>query len=207
MEGRKKKGLRYNCDSKWQYGHKCQNPKLFLLESVEVLEKNTNLEGEREDMMEFSYSEEMPEISLHAITGRQHPKTMRLVGWIGTQRLVILVDSGTTHNFVDSSVCKKVNLSICREQRIKVRVANGEEVISEGKCTSLRLKVQLKEFCFVAEAYVIVLAGCDMVLGIQWLVTLGSLTWNFKALTMEFTIAREVILLQGLVAPHLWEEA
>jgi hypothetical protein len=35
MEERRKKGLCYNCDSKWQFGHKCQTPKLFLIDSVE----------------------------------------------------------------------------------------------------------------------------------------------------------------------------
>ena len=50
------------------------------------------------------------------------------------------------------------------------------------------------------------LAGCDMVLGIQWSVILGSITWNFKVLTMEFTIAEKTILLQDLVARNLWEE-
>jgi hypothetical protein len=29
---------------------------------------------------------------------------------------------------------------------------------------------------------------------------------NFKVLTIEFTIAEKTILLQGLVAPNLWEE-
>ncbi|XP_059456454.1 uncharacterized protein LOC132186493 [Corylus avellana] len=205
MEDRRRKGLCYNCDAKWQYGHKCQNPKLFLLEGLDELEVLPNMEMEKEDLMEVSYAEENPETSLHAITGSQHPKTMRLVGWIGTLKIMILVDSGSTHNFVDSSICKKISMSICREQRIKVKVANGEEILSEGKCTNLT--VQLKEFSFLTEAFVIMLAGCDMVLGIQWLVTLGSITWNFKDLTMEFTLGQKVILLQGLVAPQLWEEA
>jgi hypothetical protein len=51
------------------------------------------------------------------------------------------------------------------------------------------------------------LAGCDIVLGIQWLVSLGSIIWNFKVLTMEFTIANHTFLLQGLIAPYLWEES
>ena len=52
----------------------------------------------------------------------------------------------------------------------------------------------------------ILLVGCDMVFGIQWLVSLGSIIWNFKALTMKFTIANKIVLLQGLMAPYLWEE-
>jgi hypothetical protein len=80
MEDRRKKGLCYNCDAKWKYGHKCQNPKLFLLEGLEELEDNPTLETENEDLMDFSYDEEKPEISLHAITGSNHPNTMRLIG-------------------------------------------------------------------------------------------------------------------------------
>jgi hypothetical protein len=53
----------------------------------------------------------------------------------------------------------------------------------------------------------IILAGCDMMLGIQWLVTLGPIIWNFKVLTMEFTMARQSFLLQGLIAHFLWEES
>ena len=65
---------------------------------------------------------------------------------------MVLIDSGSTHNFLDSSVCKKTNVSVCTDQRIKVNIANGGELISEGKYTDVR--VQLQEFFFLNEAYV-----------------------------------------------------
>jgi hypothetical protein len=60
--------------------------------------------------MEFTYDEVLPEISLHAITKSLHPKTMRVLGWIGGQKVVVLIDSGSTHNFVDTLVCKRAHL-------------------------------------------------------------------------------------------------
>ena len=64
-----------------------------------------------------------------------------------------------------------------------MRLANGELVVSEGNC--LKVLVQLSGFSFLTDTQVFFLAGCDMVLGIQCLVTLGSITWDFRALTMD----------------------
>ena len=36
MEERRKQGLCYNCDEKWQMGHKCKGAKLFLLEEISM---------------------------------------------------------------------------------------------------------------------------------------------------------------------------
>ena len=41
MEERRKQELCYNCDEKWQMGHKCKGAKLFLLEEVMDLEPKT----------------------------------------------------------------------------------------------------------------------------------------------------------------------
>jgi hypothetical protein len=65
--------------------------------------------------MEFTYDENFPEISLYAIIGSLHPKTMRIEGWIGSQKVLILIDSGSTHNFADTSICKKAHLLIQKE--------------------------------------------------------------------------------------------
>jgi hypothetical protein len=47
------------------------------------------------------------EISIHAISGIPTPNTMRIIGTIQQQRVVILVDLGSTHNFLDPSVVKR----------------------------------------------------------------------------------------------------
>jgi predicted aspartyl protease len=111
-----------------------------------MLEENPTLESENEDLMDINMEEENPEISLHAITGINHPNAMRLIGWIENHKIIMLVDSGSTHNFLDSSMGRKLKVSISKEQRIRVKVANGEEVMSEGKC--MQLKVQLHNFFF-----------------------------------------------------------
>lgn len=45
MQEKRDKGLCYNCDEKYHIGHKCNRPKLFLLEGVEI-------EGEHEEVEE-----------------------------------------------------------------------------------------------------------------------------------------------------------
>jgi hypothetical protein len=92
---------------------------------------------EGEDLVEFSYDEVLPEISLHAITSSLHPKTILLLGKIGLQKIVILVDSGSTHNFVASAICSKTHLLVQKGKRIRVRVANGEVVESKGKLVNV----------------------------------------------------------------------
>ena len=46
--------------------------------------------------------------------------------------------------------------------------------------------------------FLISLGSCDVVLGIQWLSTLGTIKWNFKHLTMEFKFQGQNHILRGL---------
>ena len=46
------------------------------------------------------------------------------------------------------------------------------------------------------------LGGCDIVLGTQWLSTLGVISWNFKKLLMGFMFKGRQILLQGIKATN-----
>lgn len=53
--------------------------------------------------------------------------------------------------------------------------------------------IQGVEFCI--NFHVLALGGCDVVLGTQWLSTLGEIQWNFKLLTMSFWYRNKQVLL------------
>lgn len=90
------------------------------------------------------------------------------------------------------------------EQQLGVTVVNGERVKSEGKCKDVSIKLQCNEFTM--EAYVLVLRGCDVVLGVQWLSTLGTISWNFSELTMQFSHMNREVMLKGLVPTQFMHE-
>ena len=81
--------------------------------------------------------DEEPEISLKAITGTPNPKIMRII-----QQVVILIDSGSTHNFVDAKLAKVLEIVNASRDAIKVRIANGQIISSPGKSQDFTIKMQ-----------------------------------------------------------------
>jgi hypothetical protein len=71
---------------------------------------------------------ELLEISFHAIVGAPTPKTMRLIGYINTLEVVILIDTGGTHSFLYPNVAKKAKLPAHEGSMLSVKVANGNSV-------------------------------------------------------------------------------
>ncbi|XP_042983164.1 uncharacterized protein LOC122312586 [Carya illinoinensis] len=193
----------------WSPGHKCQKPKLYILEEVwedssdKTIWDKPKLEPAVATLA-LSTVEPIPEISLHAITGSLNPRTMRVKGKVGSQWATILIDTGSTHNFLDPAVVIKGQLPINQERRVRVRVASGEQLLSEGESVQTRFNIQ--GISFVDNMHVLVLAGCDMVLGIQWLRGLGSILWNFESLIMKFTYQNKEVEIKGLAASQLIEE-
>lgn len=79
---------------------------------------------------------------------------------------------------------------------MKVKVANGVVIRSQGSCSNVATKVQGSWF---SPSYcVLSLAGCDVVLGVQWLETLGPIMWYFSNLHMAFQWEGSHVSLMGL---------
>ncbi|XP_023907750.1 uncharacterized protein LOC112019466 [Quercus suber] len=209
MEERRKKGLCYHCDEKWQSGHQCKGARIFLLEGVsfsqelpssgpQLVELEANgfvVLSEGQDVLQDS-----PEITLYALVGSPSPGTTRIEGKIQRHCLVILIDTGSTHNFLDAGLCSSLKLAIDPALAFDVKIANGATVKTLGACQDLQVQVQGHHFCM--DLNVLPLGGCDLVLGTQWLRTLGLIQWDFNLLTMAFQWLGKTVVLKGLRPSH-----
>lgn len=54
--------------------------------------------------VEFTEEESMSQISINAMSGHSSFNTMRVNGHMGKKTLHILIDSGSTHNFLDEQL-------------------------------------------------------------------------------------------------------
>jgi len=142
--------------------------------------------------MELEEGEEDPlgddisnlEISLHALTGLGHAISMMLPVMIAGVPLKALVDTGSTPTFIHTEVANRLGLSVSSRDGLSVLVANGDRVRSPGVC--LATEVIIYEEPFSIDCVALDLGGFDLVLGVQWLRSLGPIVWDFDALSMAF---------------------
>uniref|UniRef100_A0A2N9GX58 Integrase catalytic domain-containing protein n=1 Tax=Fagus sylvatica TaxID=28930 RepID=A0A2N9GX58_FAGSY len=189
LKERREKGLCYNCNERFVPGHRCK--KLFVIEACSEEEDNDS-DMELEELEEI----ETPGISLHAMRGRDGPETMRVAGLIQAVSTTILLDSGSSHNFVSESLARKLQLHPVKGPRIRVMVASGEKLASKGKCVGVAVK--LGKFQSQVDFFILPLEGYEAVLGTQWLRTLGEILWDFSKLTMKFQWNGRLVMLKGL---------
>lgn len=184
MQKKRAQGLCFNCEEKFTPGHRCKGPQLLLLDG-----------GDEDE----ATMEEQPEISLHALSGWATHKTMRVAAKIGSYTLIVLIDSGSTHNFINTKVADMLQLPVQPFKPCDVKVANGGLLACQGKFNDVQLHLQ--GIPFVVTLFALPITGLDVVLGIQWLERLGTVACNWKNLTMEFQWDNNTHKLQGLRTP------
>ncbi|GJQ90103.1 RNA-directed DNA polymerase like protein [Tanacetum coccineum] len=113
----------------------------------------------------------------------------------------ILVDCGSTHNFVDVAVAKKLGCPIRSICPLAITVGDGYNVATTSKCKQFKWQLQGVTFC--SDVMLLLFVGCDMILGIQWLSTLGDIKCNFKELRMEFMYKGKKMVLRGTPKSNL----
>jgi hypothetical protein len=176
----------YHCTEKYTTDHKCTGKGVFLI-----------------DMDDNVDEESMPEelgISLHALTGIDVGNTMKLLVVINGVSLVALVDSGSTHTFIQEGLVDKLGLTVERRTGLSVKVANGDRVPSMGVCRQVAISIDNDTFDI--SCYTLAMDGFDIVLGVQWLHTLGPILWNFSDLTMAFWHKERVVRWSGISGPQ-----
>ena len=180
MNARRARGLCYFCDEQYSPEHYKTHKKaqLFILEVDDGID-DVFLDaddGQEEPEGEVSH------ISAHAIEGISTYNTMRVKGTHQKKYFFLLVDSGSTHNFMDPSTARRLGCSLLPSNNAKIA----------------KFAWEIHGTKFVADFMVIPLKGIDAVLGIQWLKPLGPITWDFNLLTMKFMWEKKKVKIHGV---------
>jgi len=120
VEQRRLASLCFRCGDKYTSGHQCKR-QLLLLDGIE------DDVGEEEE--ECSQGEEgekkKVEISLYALRGETTNKIIKVEGRVRKSSLMILIDSRSTHSFLDEGTSKKLKCSLTGTHPLSIIVANG----------------------------------------------------------------------------------
>ncbi|KAA0037057.1 Ty3/gypsy retrotransposon protein [Cucumis melo var. makuwa] len=108
------------------------------------------------------------ELSLNSVVGLTNPGTMKVKGRVGEEEVVILIDCGATHNFIAEKLVTKLRLTL-------------QETPNYGVILGSRTA----------------LGGVDMILGMQWLHSLGVTEVDWKKLMLTFHHQGRKVVIKG----------
>ncbi|XP_052181984.1 uncharacterized protein LOC127794776 [Diospyros lotus] len=129
-----KQGLCFNCNKKFTLGHKCKVAQAFLIECEHPQEWDGE-EAEPDMPLDWPAEgtevdiEEQPEVSLHALVGSSGPQTLRIIAWLRNKEVSLLIDNGSTHNFISTRIAQRLQIPITRIDSFHMRVSNGVDIV------------------------------------------------------------------------------
>jgi len=118
-------------------------------------------------------SDDEIEISLNAITGIKTGDTMHLAASVAGTSMKVLVDSGSTHSFIAETSARLLGATITPRSDLSVGVANGDRVPCSGVLPATPVTIGTERF--LIDLYVLSLGDYELVLGCQWLKSLGPI--------------------------------
>lgn len=189
MRAKRAQGKCFNCDEKWSVTHRCGGKALLMLAEDEEEEEDNEANKEDEELILGDVS------SLNSLSGTGTLRSLRMWGRIENQLVHVLVDSGSTHNFIHPDLAAKLGLEVEALTPFRVYIGNGESMSCNGCCP--RVKLTLQEVIFEIDLFILPIQGPDMVLGIPWLQELGHVIHDYKNMTMEFTWKTKKVKLKG----------
>ncbi|KAG8369603.1 hypothetical protein BUALT_Bualt14G0030800 [Buddleja alternifolia] len=102
--------------------------------------------------------------------GDDEEETMKVTEHAEGKNIHILIDTESTHNFLDITVSKRLGCKIEETELLPVFVIDGNKIYSSSTCRNFSWKIR-----FEVDLMLLPLGGCDMSLGVQWLIQLGDI--------------------------------
>lgn len=99
------------------------------------------------------------------MTGDPNFHTMRISGLHNKKLIQILLDSGSTHNFLDLDTAKKLGCTLEAVNPLPITGGGGHQLVAPYICKNFTWTLQQTQFS--ADVIVLPLKCADLILGIQ----------------------------------------
>ncbi|KAI5395213.1 hypothetical protein KIW84_061712 [Lathyrus oleraceus] len=142
MQLRREKGLCYYCDDKFSPTHKCPNSHYFVfqVEDDDTAQAIENNDSAIPDSYIVDDSEH--HLSLNALNGSHGTGTMRFQGRIQGVAITVLLDSGSSDDFLQPRIANYLQPPIESTAQFPVLVGNGNSLTTMGYIVDLPVGVQ-----------------------------------------------------------------
>lgn len=180
---RRAKGLCFNCDEAYSSTHICPTPADFTDSD------------EPPPPIEENPPEETPIIPFHAINNSTMGEMMRFKGSITHQPINIFIDCGAAMNLLNPKVADDLGLTIEDPPPHLFTTASGHNLSPSGVVHNVTVEIQ--GYQYTNSFLLLPVPGCDLVLGAQWLDSLGYIGWHLLEKVM-FVVNGKKYVLQGV---------
>lgn len=141
-------------------------------------------------------TEDFGELSIHAISGADDLKCIQLKARVQDKTMIILLDSGSTHNFISSRFVQVAHLPTIPIPSKKVQVASGEWMLTTRKVPQLQWYCQ--GYTLMTDMIVLDMHTYDAILGYEWLKSHSPMNCDWDKKILEFREGAQMVKLQGL---------
>ena len=176
LQARREKGLCFKCDEKFSTGHRYKKELRVLLVREDEEEEDNQYDGRATEEPSLVELKDAVELSLNSVVGLTTSGTMNIKGTIRSKEVIILVDSGATHNLLSLELVQQLALPLTTTTNYGVMMGTGISVKGKGICRGVCISIQ--GLTIVEDFLPLKLGNTDVILGMPWLGTLGDVKVN-----------------------------
>ena len=154
MQEKRERGLCFRCDERFSPSHRCKQKTLQVLWVTDDEEEDgidPPLPNEAAGGVELADGPTTAVLCISSMVGFCPPHSMKVRGKIKAREVIVLIDSGASHNFISEHIMSEVQLRCDPTQKFGVQMGNGDEVKTSGVCRGLCL--QLAEIKAMADFF------------------------------------------------------
>lgn len=112
LDAMRRDNICFKCKGPYSKAHICPKKELRILTVLNGYEVEILDERNQEVVQEVDIKKQLMELSLNAFLGIDSPTTTMLMGVFGNMEVIVMIDSGATHNFVTPSVVQAAKLAM-----------------------------------------------------------------------------------------------